>query len=68
MKIADAFTSTREQQARDRLASEQAETPTYDSRTGERIPHCVGRRHYWIAAGHYALKCLRCPAVKVRDR
>lgn len=71
MKIKDAFpTSWAERQAyQDREAEKKATAPTRDSRTGELVPHCTGRRHQWnpLRSPRYLI-CERCGEVKMRDR
>lgn len=67
MKITVAFPKT--QAARDREAEAKATAPSLDSRTGEMVPHCTGRRHLWnTLRSPYALVCDRCGAVRLRDR
>ncbi len=39
-----------------------------DGRTGEIIPACIGRKHWWYYVGHNWLKCKHCGAVKLVDR
>jgi hypothetical protein len=57
------------QAEQDRAAEARATAPTIDHRTGERVPHCVGRRHKWnpLRSPH-ELICDRCGARKTRDR
>jgi hypothetical protein len=71
MKTSDLFPKpwAERQAERDRDADARATAPTRDSRTGELVPHCTGRRHQWNGLrSPRALVCDRCGAVKLRDR
>lgn len=71
MNILDLFPKTpaETQAEQDRQAKERATAPTTDSRTGEQIQHCTGRRHKWNALrSPHALVCDRCGEIKLRDR
>jgi hypothetical protein len=67
MKISEVFPKS--QIERDREAEAKATAPSRDSRTGELIRHCTGRRHQWnpLRSPH-ALVCDRCGEIKLRDR
>jgi hypothetical protein len=67
MKTSELFPKS--QVERDREADARATAPSLDSRTGERVQHCIGRRHQWnpLRSPH-ALVCERCGAIKLRDR
>lgn len=54
---------------RDREADARATAPSVDSRMGELVAHCAGRRHRWnTLRSPVALVCDLCGAVKLRDR
>ena len=71
MKITEAFPKSwaARQAEQDRVAEARVTAPTRDSRTGELIPHCTGRRHKWNPLrSPRLLVCELCGAVKLRDR
>jgi hypothetical protein len=53
MKVAEMVPKPREQR---------------DSRTGEVIPPCIGRKHWWCYVRPMVLMCKHCGAVKLVDR